>query len=251
MISVHLETFKLCLGTDSMDPNSPGGNPAREFGKKLPGVCGYDLPEGKLRRDQVFELAENPEVNTATACAAVLAWGGMRTGYGDLLFENREWLEVACKLRNGKLDRRAAYEHFRELRRHNKLQGMGPVFFTGLICFLMPQPRQPTMCKPGYIMDQWAGNSINLLAGKEIVLMDVDNSRRAKNGNSRLKFAVSNRNDGGNYEDFCEKVNRLAVDLGKCPKRINRALVSCRGESWREHVRKYRLVEFGDQASIG
>lgn len=250
-----MEKFRSSLeqDIDSLNPNDPGGKPAIEFGKGLPGVCINGWPKGKFRREQVFELAEeNPsKVNTVTVCAAILAWGGMHDKHRKLLFEleNKEWLEVASELRKGNLERTKAYDRFKKLRRHDKLRGMGPAFFTKLIYFLMPQ--KSARFEPGYIMDQWAGSSINLLSSEEIVLMDVQKPRGSNNGGSesKPKFTVSHENDGQNYEKFCEEVNWLVDHLGKCPNQIDRALVSDHGKSWREYVRKHRSVEFNDQVS--
>ena len=178
----------------------------------------------------------------------------MRLNHRILLFEhneNKEWLEVACELRKGNLERTEAYDRFKKLRRHDKLRGMGPAFFTKLIYFLMPQSEKSARLKPGYIMDQWAGSSINLLTGEEIVLMDVQKPRGSNNGGgeSMTKFAVSHENDGRNYEVFCNVVNWLAGHLEKCPNQIDRALVSKSRKSWREYVREQRPVEFNDQVS--
>ncbi len=254
--STHFEKFRTSLeqDIDSLNPNDPSGKLAKEFGKDLSGVCINGWPKGKFRREQVFELAEEDpsNVNTATVCAAILAWGGMHDKHRKRLFEleNKEWLEVACELRKGNLERTKAYDRFKKLRRHAKLRGMGPAFFTKLIYFLMPQ--KSARFKPGYIMDQWAGSSINLLTGEEIVLMDVQKPWDSNNGGSesKTKFTVSHENDGQNYEKFCEEVNWLAGHLGKCPSQIDRALVSKRRKTWREYVRERRLYEYTDQVSI-
>ncbi|MDE2725587.1 MAG: hypothetical protein OXI59_19630 [Gemmatimonadota bacterium] len=244
MVFPDPEHFEKLKSSITGNANDSGGKYARKFADELPGVYALHLPDDRLSRDCVFKLARQDvrDVNTATVCAAILAWGGMHTNHRDLLFhcEDRKWLEVACSLRNGKLDRKEAYARFKELRRHGKMKGMGPAFFTKLIYFLMPQ--ESTALKPGYIMDQWAGCSINLLAGQEIVLMDVHEDREKKGPGLNLKFTVSNENCGTNYVNFCEKMayvaNLLSMDVGE----VDRALVSKAGKPWREHVKNCRRV---------
>ena len=227
-----LEAFKQSLSNIPDDRHE--GKYPKKFGQDLKGVDIALLPDHRLNRAEVFKLAASPEDNTATVCAAALAWGGMHTGKENnhhiKLFDLADdgWLEVAEGIRAG-MDRKDAYSAFASLRQDGKLFGIGPAYFTKLIYFLTPRDRKDIA--QGYIMDQWAGCSINLLLDRKIVLIDV-----------RLDaFTVSKRNTGENYEKFCAAVDELrkVVDLG--PDELDQAMsmVSDSGEkekSWRQYV---------------
>ncbi len=202
------------------------------------------LPEGFVKRSDVLELVENPDVNVPTVSAAIMAWGGMNQRFCKMLFKEsgKEWLDVAEDIRCGGIDRMTAYDRFRELRRNNKLKGTGPAYFTKLIYFFTP--RSTATMKMGYIMDQWAG-SINLLAGQEVVLMNITKTYKSRHDSlyADFSFNVSDRNTGENYEEFCSKVQRLASCLGFTPEKVDRELVSRGGkkpECWRKHVSEQR-----------
>ena len=239
----HLKALQESLH-DKLDPNEARGKHWQTFAAGLPDVVFSALPEGQLNRRKVFKLATT-NVNVATVCAAIMAWGDMRHNNRDLLFksENRDWLSIASDLRCGRLDRVKAYESFAELRKQEKLKGAGPAYFTKMIYFLMPRPSTAT--KLGYIMDQWAGCSINLLTGRETVLMNVQKTWKQDEGgiNPNYLFTVSNVNTGANYVKFCTAVDYLANHFRIDDCKVDRALFSSGGrppKSWRNYVMENR-----------
>ena len=240
---VHLRTFQRCVRANH-DPDDGPTKRGRAFGMGLPNVDVSVLPEGQVKRSRVLELASSPEVNVHTVCAAIMAWGGMHQNHRDSLFKKsgREWFQVARDIRRGVIDRKTAYSRLAELRRKKKLNGAGPAYFTKLIYFLTP--RQETV-KTGYIMDQWAGCSINLLVGREVVLMNVTKTwkRQANDMAPSFEFTVADENTGDNYETFCSEVDRLKDCFGMTAEQVDRALVSAGGrnpELWRQYVTEER-----------
>ena len=202
------------------------------------------LPEGPMTRSAVFQLASCPTASLPTVCAAVMAWGGMHlNNWKTLVSNSSEWLDVAGKIRDGEISRKAAYGQLNVLRRKKKLKGAGPAYFTKLIYFLTP--RDGRDLKPGYIMDQWAGCSINLLAGRDVVLMNVTMSwkRQAERLIPKYEFNAADENTEDNYESFCCAIDCLADLCNLDIRQIDRELVSVGGrkpESWRQHVMECR-----------
>lgn len=241
----RLEAFSASL-SGKAKPDDTGGKHGRPFGEGLPGVAADRLPTGLVPRSTVMALASDLEVGTATVCAAAMAWGGMRMHHRNMAFcspHAGEWLAVADRLRTGRLARAEGYEAFRALRTASKLKGMGPAYFTKLIYFLMPRDGSPHL--PGFIMDQWAGCSVNVLMGREIVLMDSTGTwkRKRKELKKTYSFRVSDINTGEDYEAFCATVDRLASYFGKSGDEIDRALLSDGGRApaeWRRYVMEYR-----------
>ena len=116
---------------------------------------------------------------------------------------------------------------------------MGPAFFTKLIYFLTR--RVGTVREPGYIMDRWAGASINLLTGSNRVLLDGTRTwKHLKDGlDVSYVFTVSNANTGDDYEAFCTALDRLAADVCLCVDQLDCALfstVESRPGTWRQYV---------------
>lgn len=240
----HLCVFK-ASGPGQVDPDDPPGKRGQRFAAELRNVDLDVLPTESVTRSCALKLAAAPNINVETVCAAIMAWGGMRPNHAKLLFNKSEegWVKVAQDIRNGRINRKAAYCRLRELRQNSSMKGTGPAFFTKLIYFLMP--RQATASNAGYIMDQWAGCSINLLVGSELVLMNV--AQRWKRKQSCLvpsfEFTVSDENTGDDYEAFCCAVDRLACRLRLSAEQVDRALVSDGGqnpEPWREYVMTQR-----------
>ena len=244
----HLAAFEDSLD-DCPNPDEPGQRRCESFAKEHPDVDSKRLPGGKVKRGEVFLLAADPEVNEATVCAAAMAWGGMHVGYWNELLksDDREWLDIAQMIRWGQLDRAQAYERLKNLKDEKRLKGMGPAFFTKLIYFLTP--RDGPERKTAYIMDQWAGSSVNLLTGSELVLMDVYKTwARAKEGLvPSFAFTVSDENTGDDYDAFCSAVDRLADRFGLGADKVDQALISAgepRSRRWRQYVvaQRPRLV---------
>ena len=244
---------------DCLHPDEPGMRRWDSFADVLEKVDGgrhkvdrHRLPEGKVRRSEVFELAAaNPEVSVATICAAAMAWGGMNLENWRLLWgpSDREWLNVAQCIRDGNLTRAEAYERLRVLKKKGDLKGMGPAYFTKLIYFLTPRDKPER--QTAYIMDQWAASSVNLLTGWNMVLMDVTPKsprRTRKSSMSELAlsftFTVSDKNTAVDYEAFCSAVDQLACRFCLCTDQIDQALFSSDvigPGCWRRHVIHHRL----------
>lgn len=230
-----------------LDPEDVGGKYGQNFASGLPGVDAACLPAGQVRRSAIFSLASDTSVETVTIAAAVMAWGGMHMSFRNMLFASPDtrWLEVATRLRNGKIDRQEAYAQLRTLRAEGSLKGAGPAYFTKLIYFLTPRGRKKVA--HGYIMDQWAGCSVNLLLGREVVLMNVSRSHQiSKRGHEvSSTFTVSDCNTKHNYEDFCRAIDVLAEKLRLSADQIDRALIANGGRKpsqWRKYLVQHRII---------
>lgn len=239
-----LEAFKVSLN-DGLHPDDIGGKKGKTFGQSLQGIATEHLPSGQIKRSQVFELASNPKVDTVTVCAAALAWGGMnqRLSPGLFLMRGAGWLDVADRIRAGTLDRKTAYEKFTKLRRAKKLFGLGPAYFTKIIYFLTP--KNEVLTSQPYIMDQWAGCSINLLLSKELVRMNVTRHWKPGTDQPDFTYQVAEANTGADYEAFCTSVDALRAECGLTPDQVDRAMIANGGRkksSWREYVIANRKV---------
>ncbi|MEP7172698.1 MAG: hypothetical protein ABI705_04320 [Aestuariivirga sp.] len=237
----HLHAFGQSI-LANFDPNEPGGRNAREFAEGIPDVSINALPEGLMSRDGVRALAGNVDINTITICAAILAWGGMRYDHRDKLFshQNANWVDVAEQIRQGRHSRQTAYELLANLQKNDDLPGMGPAYFTKLIYFLMPRDGTDRQLL-GYIMDQWAGCSINLLFQSDIVLMDSSfNWVSGRHGlRQKVNFLVSNQNTSVRYNRFCTAIDVLSMHFKRDGDYIDRALIANGGREvapWRNHV---------------
>ncbi len=238
--------FKHSLA-EALNPDDVGGKNCKNFGQGLREVDGDRLPIGQITRGEVLELARNMDVNTATVAAAIMAWGGMQMNFRDMLFRSpdKRWLDVSSRYRSGEIDRQTAYAQLRDIRATEGLKGAGPAYFTKLIYFLTP--RDQDSAKQGYIMDQWAACSINLLLGYEAVLMDVSHKwKNTKEGPEAIStFTVSDVNTEMHYEAFCAAVDALASMTDCTPEQIDRALIANGGRTpsyWRSYLIKHRSV---------
>lgn len=247
----HLTVFQESL-REGLSPDDLGGKPWHTFCKKLntTGVVASSVtpldPKGKISRGEVFDLSKNDDISTPTVCAAVLAWGGMyMTHHEDLFKKDKKWLKVAERYRKAEITRAQAYEKFRILRSKNRLKGLGPAFFTKLIYFLSKRDHKGV--KNGYIMDQWASCSINLLVGNPVVHLNCHMTPKKEAKPLSYNFTVSDLNTGTHYEEFCVAMDALVgIDPAYTPDMIDRALVgngknnkqvSC----WREYVTRHRV----------
>ncbi len=151
----------------------------------------------QFNRCKLFVYAGNTGNSNLDVLAAILSWGGMKRDHARLLFNNLDLvLSLVDKLRKGHFEtRQTAFEAIQENRANGNLPGLGIGYFTKLICFLSPTLK-------GYIMDQWAAKSINLLTGKNIV-------------NITTGGWVNDDNAGNDYENFCKQIEELAKLL-KC-----------------------------------
>ena len=174
----------------------------------------------KLTRSELLDTNFTKDLNDEELAIAILSWGGMNREHGKSLFEHKEWIDIITKMRNNEIvTRKETYELFAELRKSKKLKGMGPAYFTKLICFINPNLN-------GYIMDQWTAKSINLIFDNKIVALN--NSGH-----------VADRNNAAIYEDFCLKIEYLADLLNLKPIDLKENLFSNGGVNrgkWRQFV---------------
>jgi hypothetical protein len=177
----------------------------------------------KFERKELFEYCKNNKNNDYDVIVAILSWGGMRRDYGRLFFKNYISVsELIINLRSGKFKtRKEAFKEFQNWRRTNPNLGIGIGYYTKLICFLSPALN-------GYIMDQWASKSINLLWGEEIVKLQNN-------------VWVNDSNNEFVYETYCQKIDELAVLMGcsgfEAEKRIF-SLGYGKGE-WRNYLKNH------------
>ena len=152
---------------------------------------------------------------------AILSWGGMNREHASSLFTQTEWLDLVGDIRRGKIENREeAYAKFYILKKQNKLTGMGPAYYTKLVCFLNPN-------MSGYIMDQWTAKSVNLLCNKEIVKL------------TSAGFVDPLKNDVTVYQTFCEVIDQLSSDLKMIGLDVEESMFSSGGKrkgQWRKVV---------------
>ncbi len=174
----------------------------------------------KITRSELLDSNFIKDLNNEEFAIAILSWGGMNREHGKSLFQNKEWLELFEKIRSNQITtREEVYALFTTLRKSKKLKGMGPAYFTKLICFVNPNLK-------GYIMDQWTSKSINLLFENKIVAL-------TNSGH------VADKNSSAIYEDFCFKIEFLADLLNLKPIDLEENLFSNGGINkgkWRQFV---------------
>jgi hypothetical protein len=174
----------------------------------------------KLTRSELLDSKFINDLTNEELAIAILSWGGMNREHGKSLFQHKEWLDLIIRMRTNEMKtRKQAYELFMNLRKNKKLKGMGPAYFSKLICFVCPNLK-------GYIMDQWTSKSINLLFDNKTVFLN-------NNGN------VTDKNTAEIYEDFCSKIECLAELLRLNPIDLEENLFSNGGVNkgkWRLFV---------------
>lgn len=214
--------FKKLANVNHIQQSEVGNNPY-SFGVQFVDKSLLSLKINKrFNRNDLQLLVQNSTINTLNVVLAILSWGGIKaTNYQRNLFKRMEWLELCDKIRNGEIKTRAeAYQKFQDLKSAKKLPGLGPAFFTKLICFLNPSLN-------GYIMDQWTSKSINILFNPLVKL--------SKYG------IVLDSNSALVYEDFCLKIEELAVLLKTSPINAEEIIFSVGGKNkgeWREYLLK-------------
>lgn len=182
----------------------------------------YDKP---LDRKYLKEICRADSGKTNSECLmSIMAWGYTNprndTHNAKSLFENPESVEIVERiigeLRRGEIWYLHAYEKFYKAKNGelNKIKGLGVAFFTKLIFFCDPKHE-------GYIMDQFASKSVNLLMDTEIVLITKEGY-------------VKKENTADNYEKFCDTIKSLASRLDWKPDEVELALYSDGG--WRKYV---------------
>lgn len=221
----HLATF--------LDMAEPGHWPptpvARALEEIIPQIHREHLPPVGLTRDDLRALAVNPEVSDEAVLWAVMAWGRMRPQHARRLCAGVPRLvPLIAQLRAGKITRKAAYDAFADVTSGpERVQGIGPAYFTKLIFFAHPD-------HDGYIMDQWTSKSINLLLDGVVRPIILDGDR------------VSPRNTPETYECYCASVEHLTGQLANhvpnaTPEWTELCLFSTGGRypaPWRAYVRE-------------
>ena len=202
---------------------------AKGWGSYFQSDVSTELDKKFVRADFLSDAIQ--ELDNIELCMAILSWGGMNREHGRSLFANWEWLTVVEKLRKGEISRSEGYRQFADLRKQGLLKGMGPAYFTKLICFLNRDLN-------GYIMDQWTGKSINTLLGEKRVKLN-------KNG------LVNDRNTPEIYEQFCILIETLAGEINQDPLNTEEYLFSYGGRKkgpWRQHVIKHwEIAQYGER----
>ncbi len=205
-----------------------------------------------VNRAKLVEMQADETISTLDLCIAILAWGGMHGSNRTHLFKRPigPWLDVAERVRAGRLTRIAAFDGFAALNHDGSLVGMGPAYYTKLIYFLMPRDG----AKPiGYIMDQWLGCSVNLICAEEVVRMENSvtwtyaGRGKSKQAVRKASSRVSPLNTGEQYERFCRTVELVAERMGRdwSPDAAELALMSRGGSHpapWRKYVVEHRLL---------
>ena len=174
-----------------------------------------------------------------------MAWGGMNQRFSKKFFSmaREGWLGVADRIREGHLDRKAAYNAFLSLRDSGKLHGVGPAYFTKIIYFMTPRSSKTE--DHAYIMDQWAGCSINLLVSDELVKMDVTRQWRKGANKPGFTYRVSDANTGDGYESFCKAADELRIHFNLTHDQVDRLMIATGGKtksSWRKYVIENRSI---------
>lgn len=252
-VKERFQVLKTCSQGDRRSIDDAGGKYAFRFAEGLPQVDANKLPNRFVSRTDVLGYVADASLNTQTVAAAIMAWGGMHMDHRKVLFHSKDisWVEVCDRIRNGMLERKAAYDSFAILRSEGKLPGAGPAYFSKLIYFLLPAEIRAK--HSGYIMDQWASCSINLLTGKEVVLMDQighwAKSKRQKHATpqKRWTYIVSDHNTADEYEAFCCTMDTLGKELGLTPDETDRLVLSDARPNpakWRQHVIDHRRVDW-------
>lgn len=175
----------------------------------------------KLTRMDLLSIDFVNRLDDRELSCAILSWGGMNREHGLSLFTQSEWLDVVREIRSSQIkNREDAYEKFFQLKKQNKLPGMGPAYYTKLVCFLNPKLN-------GYIMDQWTAKSVNLLCNKEIIKLTT------------AGFVDPLKNDLAVYRTFCEVVDQLSIDLKMNGLDVEESMFSSGGKrkgQWRKVV---------------
>lgn len=221
-IKRHLESLKDCEFKQQGQVGISVKSWVKDISKVTPNISirFESIPDKQVSRSDLFGMVSNSQFSDIEISLSILAWGGMRRDHGRTLIQTSEsWLPIISKLRKGnQLSRNQAYLLFKNIRDEGKLKGMGPAFYTKLICFLSP-------ANTAFIMDQWTGKSINILLGTELVLLN------------KLGM-VTDENDPNIYDEFCKVIIQLSDELGCEPLEAEERIFSVgwgKGE-WRNYV---------------
>jgi hypothetical protein len=203
-----------------------------------PSFTGALRPEAKLTRSAVENVIRSERVSDADASMLIFAWGGMTVKNAKLVVGSlNHWLEIVSDLRSEKLTYLGAYDRFLAQSLQGNMPGCGPAYYTKLIFFLTKHLDQR-----GFIMDQWLGRSINLLADREVVRF----YRPRRKAPLKQRY-VHKKNSCSAYEEFCAAVRNLTLVSGETDPDVRvreenvemRLFSDGRGKGdWREYVIK-------------
>jgi hypothetical protein len=215
--SIFLSLFINSLG----DFKKWTGINALKWAKYVDPSINNELLNKKLTRGDLLSLNFVNGLDDRELIFAIFSWGGMNREHCSSLLKQTEWLNLVGDIRRGKVkNREEAYARFYDLKKQNKLPGIGPAYYTKLVCFLNPKLN-------GYIMDQWTSKSVNLLCNKKIVKL------------TSTGFVDSLKNDAEVYRKFCEVIDKLSVDLKMSGLDVEESMFSNGGKKkgkWRKVV---------------
>ena len=166
---------------------------------QLPG-----LSSSKLYRDDLIRAINGAkkkrflsQSDVRELTIKVFVWGGMTRTHnsGKLAMETINSYEDICRDLLDGLDPASAYERFYMVHNVGEMKGVGPAYYTKLICFLGDQS--------GVIMDQWTARSINVLFASDIIRLN-------KSGKS---YTVNKKNTSHVYSSFLSCIRKLQIEL--------------------------------------
>lgn len=157
-------------------------------------------------RDELYRLWADPTVTVADCAWVTMAWGGMRTDHGRMLEKSgTAWIKVCEQIRDGFLSRYEAYYAFSELKKTNRLKGMGPAYFTKLIHFAGKDTK-------GYILDQWTARSVHVLTNQDSwPKTTISAGRNSKSGARALRVRVNDNVSAADCENYCSWIDDFAA----------------------------------------
>ena len=181
------------------------------------------LPARRLTRQELRAYSRDPETPPMHAYIAIMAWGGQsprsKKYRADVAAQEAVIIENVQKVRDG-LSRAEAYELWIDA-----VWGLGPSFFTKILCFLCPDENMA-------IMDQWAVKALNLLYGREVIRLSnvhADGSGGAPSGSNR----------GDDYERYCRYLEKLQVELGEASISAAEERIFYGSPFWRDYVKTH------------
>lgn len=190
MNTAHFEKFRSIENTE----HKWQGKKLLDWWKRVVGDQATTLQSRSISRDELKRICRDTSYSNLEVVAAILAWGGMRSSNGRILFRQIPAIEATSalvgKMRRGELGSIDAFNEFHKLRLSRQLKGMGAAYFTKLIFFCVPR-------HDGFIMDQWTSKSVNLISGKTIIDLKKDGT-------------VTDKNGPDTYVEFCDYVKHLA-----------------------------------------
>jgi hypothetical protein len=229
--NIFLQSFIKSVG----DFKKWTGINALNWAKYIDSSFSNELLNKKLTRMDLLSSDFVNSLDDRELSCAIFSWGGMNREHGSSLFTESEWLDLVREIRSSQIQNREdAYKKFFLLKKQNKLPGMGPAYYTKLICFLNPKLN-------GYIMDQWTAKSVNLLCNKEIVKL------------TPTGFVDPLKNDMIVYQTFCEVIDQLSIDLQMIGLDVEESMFSSGGKrkgQWRQVVVENWNLKNSDKSSL-